>query len=65
MELKKNPKINDFNEFAQRKMSNLNANFLKLEKRTSEKYKNLNIKKAKNLGFRLWERAKKFIHKKN
>ncbi|EAH8308068.1 hypothetical protein EUU00_00010 [Campylobacter upsaliensis] len=65
VELKKNPKINDFNEFAQRKMSNLNANFLKLEKRTSEKYKNLNIKKAKNLGFRLWERAKKFIHKKN
>ncbi|EAH8539557.1 hypothetical protein EWE98_06420, partial [Campylobacter upsaliensis] len=64
VELKKNPKINDFNEFAQRKMSNLNANFLKLEKRTSEKYKNLNIKKAKNLGFRLWERAKKFIHKK-
>ncbi|EFO9429310.1 hypothetical protein M4P98_000681 [Campylobacter upsaliensis] len=65
VELKKNPKINDFNEFAQRKMGNLNANFLKLEKRTSEKYKNLNIKKAKNLGFRLWERAKKFIHKKN
>ncbi|EOC3263764.1 hypothetical protein ACI248_000380 [Campylobacter upsaliensis] len=65
VELKKNPKINDFNEFAQRKMNDLNANFLKLEKRTSEKYKNLNIKKAKNLGFRLWERAKKFIHKKN
>ncbi|EIZ1023522.1 hypothetical protein MOT51_001042, partial [Campylobacter upsaliensis] len=38
VELKKNPKINDFNEFAQRKMGNLNANFLKLEKRTSEKY---------------------------
>lgn len=65
VELKKNPKINDFNEFAQRKINDLNANFLKLEKRTSEKYKNLNTIKAKNLGFRLWEKAKKFIHKKN
>ncbi|WP_270983218.1 hypothetical protein [Campylobacter helveticus] len=64
-ELKKNPKINDFNELAQRKMSDLSANFLKLEKRTSEKYKNLNVLKAKNLGFRLWESAKKFIHKKS
>lgn len=64
-ELKKNPKINDFNELAQRKMNDLSANFLKLEKRTSEKYKNLNVLKAKNLGFRLWESAKKFIHKKS
>lgn len=62
-ELKKNPKINDFNKVTQRKIENFKQEMFEFEKLTSEKYKDLNIKKAKKLGIRLWENAKNFVKK--
>lgn len=62
-ELKKNPKINDFNRVTQRKIENFKQEMFEFEKLTGEKYKDLNIKKAKKLGVRLWENAKNFIKK--
>ncbi|MBK1971793.1 hypothetical protein JG677_05195 [Campylobacter sp. TTU-622] len=63
-ELKKNPKINDFNKFAQRKFYEFKQEILELEK-NNEKFNDLNSKKAKKLGIRLWEKAKKIIRKRN
>ncbi len=62
-DIKKNPKINDFNRLTQRKLNRFKQEIFELEKVASEKYKDLNSKKAKKLGIRLWEKAKKFIKK--
>ncbi|EAJ1068640.1 hypothetical protein CRG12_07970 [Campylobacter coli] len=62
-DIKKNPKINDFNRLTQRKLHRFKQEILELEKIAGEKYKELNSKKAKKLGVRLWERAKKLIKK--
>ena len=62
-ELKKNPKINGFNELTQRKIEYFKKEMFELEKIAGEKYKEFNSQKAKNLGIRLWERAKNFIKK--
>ncbi|APA54944.1 hypothetical protein BLD37_08305 [Campylobacter coli] len=62
-DIKKNPKINDFNRLTQRKLHRFKQEILELEKVAGEKYKELNSKKAKKLGVRLWERAKKLIKK--
>ncbi|EFM3005918.1 hypothetical protein ACL6PU_001529, partial [Campylobacter jejuni] len=59
----KNPKINDFNKLTQRKLNRFKQEIFELEKIASEKYKDLNSKKAKKLGVRLWEKAKKFVKK--
>ncbi|HEF9780374.1 TPA: hypothetical protein SB174_001842, partial [Campylobacter coli] len=47
----------------QRKLHRFKQEILELEKVAGEKYKELNSKKAKKLGVRLWERAKKLIKK--
>ncbi|EIJ6956033.1 hypothetical protein LI576_001665, partial [Campylobacter jejuni] len=57
------PKINDFNKLTQRKLNRFKQEIFELEKIASEKYKDLNSKKAKKLGVRLWEKAKKFVKK--
>lgn len=62
-DIKKNPKINDFNKLTQRKLNHFKQEIFELEKIASEKYKDLNSKKAKKLGVRLWEKAKKFVKK--
>ncbi|ECP9346586.1 TPA: hypothetical protein ACHDW5_001426 [Campylobacter jejuni] len=62
-DIKKNPKINDFNKLTQRKLNRFKQEIFELEKIASEKYKDLNSKKAKKLGVRLWEKAKKFVKK--
>ncbi|ECR1800666.1 hypothetical protein F0N71_02955 [Campylobacter coli] len=62
-DIKKNPKINDFNKLTQRKLNRFKQEIFELEKIASEKYKDLNSKKAKKLGIRLWEKAKKFVKK--
>ncbi len=62
-ELKKNPKISDFNELTQRKIQYFKQEMFEFEKTAAEKYKDFNSQKAKNLGVRLWERAKNFIKK--
>lgn len=63
-ELKKNPKIDDFSRLTQSKIQGFKKQMNELEKMASEKYKDLNIKEAKNLGISLFERAKNFIQKK-
>ncbi|OEV57233.1 hypothetical protein AJ937_00525 [Campylobacter sp. BCW_6878] len=62
-DIKRNPKINDFNKLTQRKLNRFKQEIFELEKIASEKYKDLNSKKAKKLGVRLWEKAKKFVKK--
>ncbi|EKQ1039558.1 hypothetical protein P4R25_001313 [Campylobacter jejuni] len=62
-DIKRNPKINDFNKLTQRKLNHFKQEIFELEKIASEKYKDLNSKKAKKLGVRLWEKAKKFVKK--
>lgn len=62
-DIKRNPKINDFNKLTQRKLNYFKQEIFELEKIASEKYKDLNSKKAKKLGVRLWEKAKKFVRK--
>lgn len=62
-DIKKNPKINDFNKLTQRKLNRFKQEIFELEKIASEKYKDLNSKKAKKLGVRLWEKAKKIVKK--
>ena len=62
-ELKKNPKINDFNELTHKKLQHFKQEMLEFEKNAGEKYKEFNTQKAKNLGIRLWEKAKNFIKK--
>ncbi|ECZ6121716.1 hypothetical protein ACAL30_001711 [Campylobacter jejuni] len=62
-DIKRNPKINDFNKLTQRKLNHFKQEIFELEKIASEKYKDLNSKKAKKLGVRLWEKAKKFVRK--
>ena len=62
-ELKKNQKISDINELTQKKLSQIKQEILELEKIAGEKYKDLNSKKAKKLGFRLWEKAKSLVKK--
>ncbi|AJC87136.1 hypothetical protein [Campylobacter insulaenigrae] len=64
-ELKQNPKIDDFSKFAQNKLNVLAKEFNELEKIASKKYKNLDKLNAKELGKRLWEKAKKIIKNKN
>ncbi len=64
-ELKQNPKISNFSELTQRKINELKREIADFEKKTSLNYKDLNVKKAKKLGFRLWQKAKQFIHKTN
>ncbi|WP_291949843.1 hypothetical protein [Campylobacter sp.] len=64
-ELKQNPKIDDFNKFAQSKLNILAKELNGLEKIASEKYKNLDKHNAKELGKRLWQKAKKIIKNKN
>ncbi|EIZ8035224.1 TPA: hypothetical protein LGC34_001919, partial [Campylobacter jejuni] len=53
----------DFNKLTQRKLNRFKQEIFELEKIASEKYKDLNSKKAKKLGVRLWEKAKKFVKK--
>ncbi|OEW14992.1 hypothetical protein AJY51_06105 [Campylobacter jejuni] len=62
-DIKRNPKINDFNKLTQIKLNHFKQEIFELEKIASEKYKDLNSKKAKKLGVRLWEKAKKFVKK--
>ncbi|HEH3649045.1 TPA: hypothetical protein SGX95_001057 [Campylobacter jejuni] len=62
-DIKRNPKINDFNKLTQRKLNRFKQEIFELEKIASEKYKDLNSKKAKKLGVRLWEKAKKIVKK--
>ncbi|QWU79655.1 hypothetical protein DU472_00910 [Campylobacter novaezeelandiae] len=62
-ELRNNPKINDFNKLAQKKIYEFKQEIFELEKISNEKYNDLNSKKAKKLGIRLWEKAKKLIKK--
>ncbi|HDZ4932857.1 TPA: hypothetical protein RTF98_001022 [Campylobacter jejuni] len=62
-DIKKNPKINDFNKLTQNKLNRFKQEIFELEKIASEKYKDLNSKKAKKLGVRLWEKAKNLIKK--
>ena len=62
-EVRKNPKIDDFNKLAQRKIINFKQEIIDLEKLASEKYKDFSSKKAKKLGKIAWEKAKKFIKK--
>ncbi|EFC31860.1 LOW QUALITY PROTEIN: hypothetical protein C414_000450099 [Campylobacter jejuni subsp. jejuni 414] len=62
-DIKKNPKINDFNKLTQNKLNRFKQEIFELEKIANEKYKDLNSKKAKKLGVRLWEKAKNLIKK--
>ncbi|AJC84019.1 hypothetical protein IMC75_03900 [Campylobacter peloridis] len=62
-ELKQNPKIDDFSKLAQNKLNILAKELNELEKLASQKYKNLDKNNAKELGIRLWEKAKKLIKK--
>ncbi|AJC85654.1 hypothetical protein [Campylobacter sp. RM16704] len=60
-ELKQNPKIDDFGKLAQSKINLLAKEINELEKLASQKYKNLDKNNAKELGVRLWEKAKNLI----
>lgn len=62
-ELKKNPKVSDFNKLTQKKIQHFKKEILEFEKTTAEKYREFNSQKAKNLGIRLWEKAKNFVKK--
>ncbi|MCW1360353.1 hypothetical protein [Campylobacter sp. CCS1377] len=62
-DLKKNPKINDFNKLAQSKINSFKQEISELEKFSSYKYKDFNSKKAKNIGIALWKKAKNLIKK--
>ncbi|EAI3914847.1 MULTISPECIES: hypothetical protein [Campylobacter] len=62
-EIKQNPKIDDFSKLAQSKLNILAKELNELEKLASHKYKNLDKNNAKELGVRLWEKAKKLIKK--
>ncbi|MBF7042562.1 hypothetical protein IY971_04000 [Campylobacter volucris] len=64
-ELKQNPKIDDFGKFAQSKLNLLAKELNELEKMASNKYKKFDKANTKELGKRLWEKAKKIINKKN
>lgn len=46
-DIKKNPKINDFNRLTQRKLHRFKQEIFELEKVAGEKYKELNSKKLK------------------
>ncbi|MBM0636433.1 hypothetical protein LNU06_00040 [Campylobacter sp. VicNov18] len=62
-EFKKNQKINDLNKLTQKKISTIKQELLEIEKMASERYKDLNSKKAKELGIRLWKKAKNLVKK--
>ncbi|MBZ7931903.1 hypothetical protein H2268_06440 [Campylobacter sp. RM12910] len=62
-DIKKNPKINDFNRLTQSKLYRLKQEIYELENIANEKYKDINSQKAKKLGIRLWEKAKNLIKK--
>lgn len=62
-ELKQNPRIDDFSKLAQSKLNALSKELSDLEKLASQKYKNMDKSYAKELGVRLWEKAKKLIIK--
>ncbi|TKX30757.1 hypothetical protein [Campylobacter aviculae] len=62
-DIKKNPKINDFNRLTQSKLYRFRQELYELENIANEKYKDINSKKAKKLGIRLWEKAKNLIKK--
>ncbi|HEC1758337.1 TPA: hypothetical protein R1711_001607, partial [Campylobacter lari] len=62
-EIKQNPKIDDFSKLAQSKLNILTKELSELEKLASHKYKSLDKNNAKELGLRLWEKAKKLIKK--
>ncbi|MBZ7964965.1 hypothetical protein H2280_07895, partial [Campylobacter sp. 2457A] len=62
-DIKKNPTINDFNRLTQSKLYRLKQEIYELENIANEKYKDINSKKAKKLGIRLWEKAKNLIKK--
>lgn len=62
-ELKQNPKIDDFSKLAQSKINLLAKELNELEKLASSKYKSLDKNNAKELGIRLWEKAKRLIKK--
>lgn len=62
-ELKKNPKIDDFNKLAQSKINSFKQELSKLEKVNDDRYKELNKNEAKMLGISLWQKAKKLLRK--
>lgn len=62
-ELKKNPKIDDLGRLTQNKIYNFKKEMSDFERVLSEKYKDFNLKEAKNLGINLWQRAKNLIKK--
>ncbi len=62
-ELKKNPKIDDFNKLAQSKINSFKQELFKLEKVNDERYKELNKNEAKQLGVSLWQKAKNLLKK--
>lgn len=61
--LKKRQSFDDFSRLAQSKIGVFKKELNELEKLAGEKYNKFNIAEAKNLGFSLWERAKKLIKK--
>ncbi|KAA6227218.1 MULTISPECIES: hypothetical protein [unclassified Campylobacter] len=60
-ELKKSPAIDNFNKLTQRKIDGFKQEISELERLNSEKYKNFNLAQSKQLGLRLWERAKNLL----
>lgn len=62
-ELRKNPKIDDFNKIAQSKIASFKKELNSLEILNSQKYKELNTSEAKKLGKNLWQKAKNLLKK--